>query len=239
MTALLERPELMAPSVSPLVGSQCAAYSEYAVGGQVTAMATQEAGNLIGAESDNQAQDDLGMQDELDVAFRAGSPDALHRAYEQYGALVYTFCSRRIGAVPAEDVTQEIFIEAWRRRENFDPDRGSLGAWLMVMARSRTIDALRSSTRIDNLSDRVGATLRPDSSVSASSEDTTADRMLLAHALSQLTERQRIVVTRCYFEQMTHVELSEELGLPLGTVKSDVRRGLARLAHLMGGLNAN
>ena len=63
--------------------------------------------------------------------------------------------------------------------------------------------------------------------------------MLLAHALSQLTERQRIVVTRCYFEQMTHVELSEELGLPLGTVKSDVRRGLARLAHLMGGLNAN
>jgi RNA polymerase sigma-70 factor (ECF subfamily) len=170
--------------------------------------------------------------DELAVAFAAGTPDALRAAYDRYGRLVYRIARSCLPvSADAEDVTQATFVSAWQARNTFDPERGTLGGWLAAIARRRTVDRLRSlerQRRLDEAAAGVESTTRPSSEPSV---DEVVARMTVLDELSRLPEPQRRVLSLAFFDDLTHVQIATVTGLPLGTVKGHVRRGLAALRH--------
>jgi RNA polymerase sigma-70 factor (ECF subfamily) len=162
----------------------------------------------------------------LEAEFPTGDHEVLRRAYEAHGSLVYSFCRRAVGEDRAKDVTQEVFLTAWRSRHRYEPHRGSLAGWLVGIARNKVLDALRRRQLhlIEDVEQLSGpADVAPDS------VDGLADRMLLATALEALPSRVREAISLAYDEQLTHHEIAHRTGQPLGTVKSDIRRGLDRL----------
>ncbi len=174
------------------------------------------------------------MIDEVS-GFRSGDDEALRVLYEEHGALIYSYCHRIVGPNLAADVTQEVFISAWRSRENYDSERGSFAAWLMTIAKRRCVDALRRSGRRPELvTDTTEAGSEP-ATENVIALERIADRMLLDEVISQLPGRARRAVEMAFFEQMTHPEIAATTGSPLGTVKSDIRRGLAAMREQLGG----
>lgn len=164
----------------------------------------------------------------LEAQFARGDDTALKAAYDEHGPFIYTFCKRALGPEAGADVTQEVFLAAWKARERFDPTRGSLAGWLVGIAKNKIIDTHRRAGR------RVTETeLTFESSESAEtpSLDRLADRMLLADALTTLPERARKVLEYAFYDDLTHQQIADKCDLPLGTVKSDIRRGLQRLRH--------
>jgi RNA polymerase sigma-70 factor (ECF subfamily) len=164
----------------------------------------------------------------LEHEFRAGT-EGLKAVWDAYGDLVYGFCTRTLDAHRARDATQEVFVTAWQRRDTFDPSRGTLGGWLIGIARNKVLGVLRAEGRHPD-------PVEPDAIAAPVSDDAVdqlADRLMLARALDSLPERSRRAVTLAFFEGRTHDEVADLLDLPLGTVKSDIRRGLERLRRSM------
>lgn len=169
--------------------------------------------------------------DALDLAFASGRAD-LRAVYDAHASLVYGMCRKALGGTSADDVTQEVFVSAWRARSGFDPDRGTLSQWLAGITKRRIIDHLRSEGRhanrradddaIDQGAIRAGADSEPQ-------VERLANRMLAAEALRHLAERPRRVIELAYLHDLTHEQIAEQTGLPLGTIKSDIRRGLQRI----------
>jgi RNA polymerase sigma-70 factor (ECF subfamily) len=169
-------------------------------------------------------------------AFSAGDEAALRSLYDATSRLVYSFCRRSLGADLAADVTQEIYIAAWRSRHRYRPEQGSLTGWLMGIARFKTIDALRAAGRRPLTADGE----EPEDRGSEESRiSDVAQRMLVADALAQLPERARQMVELAFYDELTHAEIAERTGVPLGTVKSDIRRGLERLRSYLEGFDAS
>jgi RNA polymerase sigma-70 factor (ECF subfamily) len=171
---------------------------------------------------------------EVSARWVAGDADALRIAYERFGSLVFTFCSRSLfDRDAAADCTQETFVSAWRSRDGYDPARGSLAGWLIGIARFKVLDALRAGRRVPAPHDSIPEQAQ---AVNGEADERLADRLLVAHALDTLAPRARRVVELAFYSDLTQAEIAETTGLPLGTVKSDLRRGLQRLrAHLEGG----
>lgn len=174
------------------------------------------------------------------------SKDGLARAYAAHGALVHSFCTRSVGAHRAQDVTQEVFLIAWRKAATFDPARGSLPGWLLGIARFRVLAALRDDGRAPLprdpglLHDRLPETQRlsddqPATGGRSGSDaiDALADRMLVAEVLRTLPARVATVIALSYIDGLTHQEIATRTEIPLGTVKSDIRRGLVTLQHAL------
>jgi RNA polymerase sigma-70 factor (ECF subfamily) len=162
----------------------------------------------------------------LDGQFAAGVA-GLREAYDAHGALVYSICRRSLDAESAKDVTQDVFVSAWRGRDQFDPQRGSLAAWLVGITKRRIIDHHRSEGRHANR--------RADDTelLAIDHRDTgvehVADRMLVADGLRQLPSHIREIIELAFVHDLTHQEIAERTGAPLGTVKSHIRRGLLRI----------
>jgi RNA polymerase sigma factor (sigma-70 family) len=157
-------------------------------------------------------------------AFASGDERALRMAYDRWAPLVHTYCRRSLrDPLAAEDATQETFVSAWRSRDRFDPSKGSLPGWLLGIARYRVLDGHRKLRKVATPSDAAS-----DQGV-APGDDRLADRMLLADALERLPDRSRQMIELAFFEDLTHSQIAERCGVPLGTVKSDIRRGLERL----------
>jgi RNA polymerase sigma factor (sigma-70 family) len=164
--------------------------------------------------------------DALGLAFHAGEAE-LRDVYDAHGALVYAICRRTLGDEAAREVTQDVFVSAWKARDQFDPARGTLAAWLVGISRRRVVDHVRREGRH---SERRADASEEGATMSAEPElDRIADRMTVAHALASLASRPRQVITLAYIEGLTHQEIAERTGLPLGTIKSDIRRGLLAL----------
>ncbi len=165
----------------------------------------------------------------LEDRFVAGDEAALKEIFDLYGSLVLNICRRAV-AGDAEDVVQQVFVAAWKGRASFDTEKGSLPGWLTGIAKFKAVDHLRAKGRRPQSADR-----EVDDTASQSSDvGRVADRMLLTHALAKLPEERRRVVALAFFEDFTHQEISEHLAMPLGTVKSHVRRGLEALRHTLG-----
>ena len=150
------------------------------------------------------------------------------------GTLVFTYCVRALGdRERAADCTQETFVSAWRSRHRFDPAKGSLPGWLVGIARYRVLDAHRASARVPmpGLTDAVADASDPRPGPT----EGLADRLLLAHALEVLSPRARQVVQLAFYSDLSQTEIASRLDLPLGTVKSDMRRALQRLRHALEG----
>lgn len=162
----------------------------------------------------------------LEAAFASGDAD-LRSVYDEHGGLVYAICRKALDEHSAKDVTQEVFVSAWKARDQYDPQRGALGAWLVGITKRRIIDHLRSERRH---ADRRAP--EPEEHTDPGSETDigrTIDRMVVADAMRALPDRAREVIALAYLEGLTHHEITDRTGLPLGTVKSDIRRGLARI----------
>ena len=162
-----------------------------------------------------------------DERFAADEPGSLQRAYEAHGAVIFSFCRRSLGADQAADVTQEVFVTAWKVRSRFDPAKGTLRSWLFGIARFKVLGALRGRPPLHAVS--ADATERDHAAVAPAEVDRLADRLVLADAIGGLSDRVREVLHLAYVEDLTHAQIAERTRLPLGTVKSDLRRALARL----------
>ncbi|MFD7615107.1 sigma-70 family RNA polymerase sigma factor [Streptomyces sp. NPDC059828] len=166
---------------------------------------------------------------EIGVGLAEGDERSLELAYQRWGKLVHCMASRRIGdPLEAEDVTQQVFLAAWRGRSGYRPDRGSVGAWLVGIARYKIADALSDRTRRLEFVSAAAAGLRP-LAASGGDPDRLLDRVLLFGELERLPRVQREVLALAYFGDLTQVQIARRTGLPLGTVKAHCRSGLQRM----------
>ncbi|MFF5214637.1 RNA polymerase sigma factor [Micromonospora sp. NPDC000442] len=167
-------------------------------------------------------------EDELADRFRAGDELALREAYDRYGrAVLHLATSTLVNRSDAEDATQATFVAAWLGRETFDPAKGSLVGWLLGIGRRKVIDRLRSAAR----ENRVVETVRqlPEPAPAGSDPDTVVDRLVVADELARLPDEQRRMLELAFFDDLTHQQIATMTGVPLGTVKSHIRRGMASL----------
>src|SRR5215207_8808416 len=174
----------------------------------------------------------MGLQEMTTLGTRLAGGDS--RAVEDvYGALgprVLSYLRRLVPYDDAEDVMQRVFFEVWRSRDRFDPDR-SLEAWVFAIARKRAIDHLRRprhvSVPIELVRDLADADGRDDADLLVWAKE-------VRRGLDRLPAEQREVLELAYFGGRTQVEIASQLGLPLGTVKARMFRGLRRMGHVMG-----
>jgi RNA polymerase sigma-70 factor (ECF subfamily) len=164
-----------------------------------------------------------------------GDRDAFARFYDLHASLVFTFALRLLrDRAEAEEVTQDVFLQAWRQAGEYREERGTPEAWLLTMVRSRGIDKLRSRRRrhevVPIVDDPEGAGGGAVASEAAASEA----RVLAAGALAELSAPQREVLELAYFDGLTQTEIAARLGQPLGTVKTRMRSGLERLRAFLG-----
>ena len=157
---------------------------------------------------------------------------SLRAAYDAWGGLVLAYAGRRLpSSADAEDVTQQVFLAAWDQRAQFDPARGTLPAWLLGIARFRTVDRLRALQRQGRLTEQAASLVEP--ATADPTEDDLARRLLVLDAMDRLPSERREVLALAFYEDLTHRTISERLDLPLGTVKSHIRRGLDQLRREM------
>ena len=178
-------------------------------------------------------EDVTGVIDE-ESSFRIGNEQALRALYDDHASLIYSYCLRVVGGDLAADVTQEVFISAWRSRENFDSQKGTFAAWVMTIAKRRCVEALRRAGRPPEFATDPGRAAAEPASPEAVAIDRIADRMLLDDVISRLPGRARRAVELAFFDQLTHAEIAATTGSPLGTVNSDIRRALAAMKHQVG-----
>ncbi|MEU4774896.1 sigma-70 family RNA polymerase sigma factor [Micromonospora sp. NPDC023644] len=167
-------------------------------------------------------------EDDLAARFRGGDESALREAYDRYGrAVLHLAASTLANRSDAEDVTQTTFVAAWLGRDTFDPAKGSLVGWLLGIGRRKVIDRLRASAR----ETRVVETVRqlPEAARTAPGPDTVVDRLVVADELARLPDDQRRMLELAFFDDLTHQQIATVTGVPLGTVKSHIRRGMASL----------
>ncbi|MDG4829386.1 sigma-70 family RNA polymerase sigma factor [Solwaraspora sp. WMMD1047] len=165
--------------------------------------------------------------EELAKRFGVGDESALRDAYDRYGRAVFHLAGSTLAnRADAEDVTQATFVAAWLGRETFDPARGSLLGWLLGIARRKVVDRLRVVARQDRVLDSVRQEPEP---APAADPDAVIDRLVIADELAQLPDDQRRMLELAFFDDLTHQQIAAVTGVPLGTVKSHIRRGMANL----------
>ena len=193
---------------------------------------------------------------DADLVARIASGDqaALAETYDRHAGTIFRAAMRMLGdSFAAEDVVQETWLVLWDRAERFDPDRGSLLAWLLTIARNRSLDRLRAARRRPALvpvgvsgggvdpetleralaaADGAG---RPAGEIDP--EDVAVrrwQRAAVRAVLDVLPETERRVIELAYDAGLSQAEIAERLGWPIGTVKTRTRRGLMRLRAALG-----
>jgi len=158
----------------------------------------------------------------------AGDEEAIRVLYGRFGRPVYGLGLRLLGTrEAAEELTQDVFLTAWRKAARFDPTRGRLSTWLMTIAHNLAVDRLRRDTGVSRptlvLVDAV-----PDGP-GTDEEAVVMERDAAVRALASLTDAERRLVARAYFRGLTAREIAEADGLPLGTVKTRLRAAMIKV----------
>ena len=167
-----------------------------------------------------------------------GDQAAFAELYDRLSGPLYSLAVRMLSdANEAQDAIQEVFIQIWRRAAKYDPTQSSVFSWAMLMTRSRIIDRLRARGRrlrvlASSTNDTDNAATAADASVAESGAD-TADRneeaMRVRTVLDKLPAEQRQAIELAFFSELTHYQIADQLGQPLGTIKARIRRGLLKL----------
>jgi RNA polymerase sigma-70 factor (ECF subfamily) len=149
-----------------------------------------------------------------------------------YGLVLRILCDRQ----EAEEATLDAYLQVWLKAATYSRERGTVRAWLASIAHSRALDALRSRAARDQRDSRLADLLKQRRQTSPSPEAAQSDcerRERVARALDRIPREQRRALELAYFEGMTHQEIAGSLGLPLGTVKTQIRLGVLRLRRLL------
>ena len=170
---------------------------------------------------------------EVGRRFAAGDDQALAWAYERWAGQVHGMAVRAFGPGPdAEDVTQQTFVSAWTGRAGYRPDQGPLPAWLVGVCRHKIADTWARRDRQRRTAEAALAAAQSAPQTGGPLIDTAvADRVLLLGELDLLGQPQRGIIELAFFEDLTHAQIAARTGLPLGTVKSHIRRTLERLRN--------
>jgi RNA polymerase sigma-70 factor (ECF subfamily) len=166
---------------------------------------------------------------ELIRRIASGDHQALGQFYDRYAGLVNGLALRILrDTSDAEDVVQEVFVQAWRQADRFDPARGTPEAWISTLARTRALDRLRRrvSRREEPAEVAPGTTATPRN----------VEVLAVRAALSGLSQNQRTALELAYFEGLTQSEIAQRLGEPLGTIKTRIRTAMMRLRETLGPL---
>jgi RNA polymerase sigma-70 factor (ECF subfamily) len=169
---------------------------------------------------------------------------AIEELYARFGALVFQAARQVLRSrSETEDAVQEVFVRLWQTADRFDPQRAKLVTWVMLITRRHLIDRLRRQSArpernaVDEARfDGGGVPARPDERLGAS-EEANEGRERLRRQLARLPELQRTVIERAYLQGFSLREIAVQLDAPLGTIKSALSRGLAKLRELEGGEN--
>ena len=168
---------------------------------------------------------------EIDRIKSAQDQSAFAALFRHFAPRVKAFLMKSgASEVLAEEVTQEVMATVWQKAHMFDPARASVATWIFTIARNRKIDALRKQKRPEPEDLPWGPEAEPDQADVLSLQEETER---LGQALAQLPEKQRDLIERAYFGDLSHSEIAEATGLPLGTIKSRIRLALERLRHEM------
>jgi len=163
---------------------------------------------------------------------RTGDESAMQVLYDRYAPVVYAVALRVLADTgAAEDVLQEVFLQLWRNPQSFDASRGSMAGWLAVIARHRAVDHLRKRRPTTDISEIVVAV---DADLEGAAERHQALEKV-RKALGAMAAEQRSALEMAFFEGLTHVEIAERTGTPLGTVKTRIRAGLGALRKALAG----
>jgi RNA polymerase sigma-70 factor (ECF subfamily) len=162
------------------------------------------------------------------------SPRDFERIYDEHSRGVHAAAYRIVGnSAQAQDVTQDVFMRLWRKPESFDARRGELGSYLRLMARSRALDLWREGQAAGRASDRLKVLVDRDGGRTderpAMATERSADRAEVRAALRELPPAQREAIVLAYWGGLTAEQIASRSAVPLGTAKSRIRLGLAKL----------
>jgi RNA polymerase sigma-70 factor, ECF subfamily len=167
-------------------------------------------------------------EQQLVEALLAGNEEAVRTLYARYARPIFTLGLRLLGsAEAAEELTQDVFVAAWRKAARFDPSRGRLSTWLMTLAPNLAVDRLRRETGatrphlvlVDEVPEVIGA----------DEDEPLIERDAAIRALETLSDAEKRLLARAYFGGLTAREIAEADGTPLGTVKTRLRTALIKV----------
>ena len=189
--------------------------------------------------AEDQALDPIERKDRMLMQRVAhGDEAAMSELYDRFVGLVFKASRQALTRAEAEDAVQETFVRLWQTADRFDPERAKLVTWVMLITRRHLIDRLRrKGARPEQLGfDSSNESLGP---VGMPPEEPGGlhDLEVLRRRVAELPELQRVVIERTYLQGFTLREVSEQLGAPLGTVKSALSRGLAKLRERLSSDN--
>ena len=166
---------------------------------------------------------------EVAHGFSAGHEHALGEAYQRWSRAIHSTALRSTGnPQDAADITQEVFVSAWRGRGTYRAEVGSLPGWLMTITRRRIADYWQSRSRVAQT--HAGVEHAGSRSEGLPTDiDRVASQMLVADELDRLGDPTRGIMRMAFYDDLTHSQIAERLGMPIGTVKSHIRRSLHRL----------
>ncbi len=169
-----------------------------------------------------------------------GDRAAFAEFYDRHSLLMFSVASRILNEPSdAEDVMQEAFVQIWEKAKSFDPKLGKAASWAAILVRNKAIDRIRSSQRRTRMAQEAG----PELAFAATSTDSANEAIhgaekarLIQTAIVELPAEQRRAIEMAYFSGLTHIEISEKLQEPLGTIKARIRRGLLKLREQLEGV---
>lgn len=173
---------------------------------------------------------------ELIDRLRRRDPRALAELYDKFGRMAYALILRMVrDQAIAEDLVQETFLRVWTRIHMLDTEKGSVGPWLLAIARNRALDYLRSKAARENKAQELDETENPALYTDAEAGLLTSDRIRRVElAMQKLAPNHRQVMELAYFEGLSQTEMAERMGQPLGTVKTWMRTALKSLRTELG-----
>lgn len=165
---------------------------------------------------------------QLNERFVAGDEAALAELYRRWAPVVFTIALRSLGdRADAEDVTQRTFVSAWTSRTAYDASKARLSTWLVTIARRRIADMHDSRARIRRLHEEMERLTSPSDLITSPVD--LSHSILIANEMQHLHPDAQSVMRLAFYDDLTHEEISRRLDMPLGTVKSHIRRSLTRM----------
>jgi RNA polymerase sigma-70 factor (ECF subfamily) len=182
-------------------------------------------------------EDALG-DEELMRRVAGGSAEALGLLHARFSRLIYGLAVRTVDRAAAEDLVQEVFLVVWRNAARFDPERGSVRAWILQITHFRILNELRRRSRQPEIApDPDGLVLEGLPAIDggpAEAASRAQRRAIIQSAFDELTAPQRQAIRLAFLDDFTHEQVAAELGLPLGTAKTRIRAGLQKLRGMLG-----
>ena len=164
---------------------------------------------------------------ELSMGFARGDEACLQEVFRRMAPLIYTIAYRALdSSTDGEEITQEVFVSAWRARDNYQVEKGSLSGWLIGITRHRIADRQRARGRdlrlVQAVTNTADVQVQPEIS-------TLIDRIVLTEEIGRLPPPRGTILQLAFWEGRSYPQIAEQLDLPLGTVKSHARRALRHL----------